>query len=81
MYSFLQTTVIFDVLDNLLVDTNMESFSILQDNDGGSEHVLDIAERYAIYLTHTISSEVVSLRNIAGDNLGLLSPISNHTSI
>ena len=73
----LQTVIIFDVADNLLEDINKESFRLLQlqEDSGGSEHVLKTVERYALYVAHSIpemkDSEIFNRRNVTGENLGM----------
>ena len=56
------------MLDNLLVDVNKESFRLLQDNNGGSEQVLDNAERYALYVAHSTAGGV-NKTNLLGENI------------
>ena len=75
---FLQTVVIFDVADNLLEDINKESFRLLQlqEDSGGSEHVLKTVERYALYVAQSIPSEMknsdsLNRKNVTGENLGV----------
>ena len=70
--------VIFDVADNLLEDINKESFRLLQlqEDSGGSEHVLKTVERYALYVAHSIpsdmkGSQILNRRNLTGENLGM----------
>ena len=68
----LQTVVLFEVLDNLLVDVNKESFKLLHDNNGGSEQVLDNVERYALYVAHSTAGGVeytVNKTNLLGENI------------
>ena len=68
----LQTVVLFEVLDNLIVDVNKESFRLLQDSDGGSEDVLDNVERYALYVAHSIPSgkeSIMNKTNLLGENI------------
>ena len=74
----LQTAVIFDASDNLLEDINKESFRLLQlqEDSGGSEHVLKTVERYALYVAHSIPSDMkdsgmLNRRNFTGENLGV----------
>ena len=71
----LQTTVIFEVLDNILVDVNIESFRILQKSGaGGSENVLDNVERYGLSVARSVPIELESIegltRNLTGENIG-----------
>ena len=70
--------IIFDVADNLLEDINKESFRLLQlqEDSGGSEHVLKTVERYALYVAHFIpsemkDSEIFNRKNVNGKNLGM----------
>ena len=70
--------IIFDVADNLLEDINKESFRLLQlqEDSGGSEHVLKTVERYALYVAHSIppemkDSEISNRKNVTGENLGM----------
>ena len=72
----LQTTVIFEILDNLLVDINKESFRILQQSGaGGSVNVLDNVERYGIFVARSVPVEVELIddmtRSFTGENLGM----------
>ena len=68
----LQTVVLFDVMDNLLVDVNKKSFRLLQVNNGGSEQILDNVERYALYVAQSTAGEVestVNRTNLLGKNI------------
>ena len=67
----MQTIVIFEVLDNLLMDINKESFRLLQEGGGGIEHVLELAERYGLYLAELVPVEVITIETLNGDNLGI----------
>ena len=72
MIGFLwQTKVIFEVLDNLLMDINRESFRLIQEGGGGIEHVLELIERYGLYLAELVPVEVITNETLNGDNLGI----------
>ena len=68
----LQAVVLFKVLDNLLVDVNEVSFRLLQFNNRGSEQVLYNAERYALYVAHSVAGGMGSTVNkttLLGENI------------
>ena len=68
---FVQATAIFEVLDNLLVDGNMESFEELRD-EAGSQRVLDNVERYALYVARVLQEEGENvIINQTGENIGM----------
>ena len=68
---FVQATAIFEVLDNLLIDGNMESFEELRD-EAGSQRVLDNVERYALYVARVLQEEGENvIINQTGDNIGM----------
>ena len=77
MVFFLQTKVIFEVLDNLLMDINKESFRLIQGGGGGSEHVLELIERYGLYLAELVPVEVITNETLNGDNLGIYTEYKN----
>lgn len=67
----LQTTVIFDVLDNVLKENNRESFSILQEDGVGSEGVLDNVQRYGLYVARVLGMQDGPMQRTSfGENIG-----------
>jgi len=56
----LQSTVVVDVIDNLLNPVNSEGFEDLQEAAPASQTVLNNAERYALFLANA-SEEVIHL--------------------
>ena len=60
---------IFEVLDNLLVDDNTESFEILEDV-GAGQRVLNNTERYALYVAQVLENQGMdTVINITGENI------------
>ena len=68
----LQTVAIFELLDNLLMDINKESFGVLQESGGGSDLVLKNVERYGLYVAHLVPVDVITIEILDGDNLGIV---------
>ena len=68
----LQVRPIFDVLDNLLEDVNIQSFDQLEEV-AGSQRVLDNVERYALYVANVLQAggEPLTTANCIGDNIGV----------
>ena len=61
---------IFEVLDNLLDEDNMESFEILEDV-GAGQRVLNNTERYALYVAQVLQYQGMNnVINKAGENIG-----------
>ena len=61
---------IFEVLDNLLAEDNMESFEILEDV-GAGQRVLNNTERYALYVAQVLQDQGMNtIINRAGENIG-----------
>ena len=68
---FVQATVIFEVLDNLLIDENLDSFNLLEDV-GGSQRLLDNVERYALYVAQVLQDEGMEFTaDRTGENIGM----------
>ena len=53
------------------MDINKESFRLLQEASGGIEHVLELIERYGLYLAELVPVEVITNETLNGDNLGM----------
>ena len=70
IFSLLQVSAIFLVLDNLLLDDNMESFEILEDM-GAGQRLLDNVERYALYVAQVLQNDGGNfVANRTGENIG-----------
>ena len=69
----LQTEVIFGVLDNILKESNRESFLILQERGVGSEGVLNQVERYGLYVAQVLEIDggLEQSRVGIGNNIGI----------
>ena len=65
-----KVSAIFEVLDNLLDEDNMESFEILEDV-GAGQRVLNNTERYALYVAQVLQDQGMNtVINRAGENIG-----------
>ena len=74
-YTFWQeATVIFEVLDNILSESNQASFDSLQEVGVGSQAVLMNAESFSLYVAQVLAMdegmEPGQVVNITGENLG-----------
>ena len=64
-------TAIFEVLDNLLIEGNMQSFEVLEEL-GAGQRVLNNTERFALYVAQVLQSQgmVDTIINRTGENIG-----------
>ena len=77
MLHFLQdATVIIEVLDNILSESNQVSFDSLQEVGVGSQAVLMNAESFSLYAAQVLAMdegmEPGQVVNITGENLGMV---------
>ena len=70
-----QATVIFEALDNILSESNQESFDSLQEVGVGSQAVLMNAESFGLFAARVLSSDddmrPGQVINITGENIGV----------
>ena len=76
----MQATVIFQVLDNILSESNQASFISLQEmGEVGSQAVLNNAETFGLYAARVLDQQMGTGQtlNITGDNMGWYAGISD----
>ena len=69
----LQATAIFEVLDNMLSESNQASFNTLQEmGEEGSQVVLKNTEIFGLYTARVLDQQMgpVQTINITGENMG-----------
>ena len=69
----MQATVIFEVLDNILSESNQASFDSLQEmGEVGSQAVLNNTETFGLYAARVLDQQMGTAQtlNITGDNMG-----------
>ena len=84
MNSLIQTTVVFEVLDNILSESNQASYDSLQEVGVASQAVVMNAESFGLFTAQALPSnedkgpgQVV---NITGENMGVFINLYFHLS-